>query len=464
MMKGIKGEKSSFRDNSGFVYKQAGIVYRQVNDVYRENYDYLLSSGLYNELIQNRLLIPHEEVQVSVEGNCYKTLKPSQLPFVSYPYSWSFSMLKDAALLTLEVQKKALEYGMILKDASVYNIQFMDGKPIFIDTLSFEKFDGMGQWRAYGQFCRHFLAPLALMDYVDISLNQLLITNLDGIPLELATRLMPIKAKFNLGLYIHLFLHSKSQQKFQKNVQTIREQEVLKKGQKESVLRIINHLDSTINSLSWTPKDTVWDAYYDKWVEEKYLKQKFEAVTNLLTEIGQAKVLLDLGANDGTFSMLSSKYYEQILSFDIDPACVEQNYNLLKKENKLGVLPLVIDFTNPAPAIGWNNEERQSVLSHIGKVDSILALAVIHHLCIGKNIPLTFLAEFFSQHCENLIIEFVPKSDEKVRMLLQHREDIFDLYTLDSFVSFFSDYFDIVKQTVLVPTERVLFLMKVKNV
>ncbi len=172
--------KSSFRDPSGFLYWKNGELYRQINTVYSEHYEHLMVSGLYDRLAQDKLLIPHEEIERG-NNSAYRILKPETVPFISYPYEWCFSELKDAALATLKIQRIALEYGMSLKDASAYNIQFHNGKPVLIDTLSFEKYREGEPWVAYRQFCQHFLAPLALMSFKDIRLNQLLKIYIDGI-------------------------------------------------------------------------------------------------------------------------------------------------------------------------------------------------------------------------------------------------------------------------------------------
>ena len=444
------------------MYKKNNVFYRQINQSFRGHYEYLISSGLYDELVETNQLIPHNEIfddYLTQDG--YKIILPSQLSFTNFSYCWSFSMLKDAALLTLNIQKTALKYGMTLKDANSFNIQFIGNVPIFIDSLSFEKYEESSSWNAYGQFCRHFLAPLSLMCYTDISLNSLLISNLDGIPIDLATKILPFRSKFNIGLYVHLFLHNKSLKHFQNSTYRTTERST-KKGNKNDIIKIVDHLISTIQGLTWKAENTTWDGYYDKWVEEEYLTTKKNKVQILLDKIISKNTLLDLGANDGTFSLLASKSFKSVLSFDIDPACVEQNY-LLSKRNKIqNLLPLIVDFTSPTPAIGWNNQERSSILDCIGKVDAVMALAVIHHLCIGKNIPLFHLATFFAKHCEVLIIEFVPKSDEKVKMLLQSREDIFDTYSLESFIEIFSNYFNILQKITLLPTDRVLFLMSKK--
>ncbi|MFB3123196.1 MAG: SAM-dependent methyltransferase, partial [Candidatus Binatia bacterium] len=165
---------SSFRDPSGYLFVKDGVLYRRIHRSYKDNYEHLMQSGLYRILTERQLLIPHEEVgkpDYTTDG-IYLDIKPKPIPFVSYPYEWSFSQLKQAALLTLEVQKESLLRGMTLKDASAYNVQFYEGKPIFIDTLSFEQHEEGKPWVGYKQFCEHFLAPLALTSYRDIRLNH----------------------------------------------------------------------------------------------------------------------------------------------------------------------------------------------------------------------------------------------------------------------------------------------------
>jgi len=181
---------ASFRDPSGFLFSRQGVLYRQVNQIYAEHCDRLMSSDLYARLIKAGLLIPHEEVNVEPEepSLAYKVIKPEPVRFISYPYEWSFSQLKDAALATLAIQMRALESGMVLKDASAYNIQFHHGKPMLIDTLSFEIYHEGDPWVAYRQFCQHFLAPLSLMANKDVRLGQLMRIYIDGIPLDLASR------------------------------------------------------------------------------------------------------------------------------------------------------------------------------------------------------------------------------------------------------------------------------------
>lgn len=452
--------ESSFRDPNGFIFTQNGVVYRQINHSYQADYTCLMASGLYAYLTEKRWLLAHETVEFDeillpfsdVSNPVYKTICPEQMSFISYPSSWSFGMLKDAALLTLKIQKAALKHGMILKDASAYNVQFRGSQPVFIDTLSFEKYHEGMSWAAYGQFCRHFLAPLALMKYTDISLNSLFITQLDGVSLPLAAKLLPFKTRLSLNLYLHIHLHANTQIKFQdKKVNTKASLSLQKLN------NLIQSLEDTIKSLDWKPQNTEWFDYYDKSVSDAYYEHKSALIDAFLATI-KPHTLLDLGANDGTFSKIAAKYAHEILSFDIDPACVELNYQRLKKEKNRQITPLIVNILNPEPSIGWNNTERPRLFERTN-CDTIMALALIHHLCISNNTPLSKIAEFFSLYCQNLIIEFVPKSDEKVQILLQNRPDIFNDYTLEGFKTAFSTYFAIQKMIEIEPTHRVLFLM-----
>ncbi len=184
------------------MYREKGILFRQVNNIYKKHYDHLMESGLYNSLIQTEMIVPHKEIQTSVkkQKQGYKIIQPEEVPFISYPYEWSFNALKDAALTTLRIQKRALEYDMTLKDASAYNMQIFQGRMRLIDTLSFEIYTEGKPWIAYRQFCQHFLAPLSLMAFKDIRLNQLLRIYIDGIPLDLASKLLPISARLKFWI------------------------------------------------------------------------------------------------------------------------------------------------------------------------------------------------------------------------------------------------------------------------
>lgn len=452
-------EESSFRDPSGFLFFRDGILYRQVNQSYKENFNLLKKTGLLRKLIQEGLLIPHREVDLifAKTKDAFKIIQPEIIPFISYPYEWGFSQLKDAALATLKIQKIALGHGMVLKDASAYNIQFWNGKPVLIDTLSFEKLQEK-PWVAYRQFCQHFLAPLALMNYTDIRLNQLLRIYIDGIPLDLASKLLPQKTKLNIPLLLNIHLHAKSQTYFSDKPQSSRIESQAKLG-KNRLASIINGLESAINGLEWQPKGTEWGNYYQGTNYSRSAFQQKKLLVKKFIALAKPKTVWDLGGNTGEFSRIASDKRIPTVSFDIDPAAVEKNYRLVKEQGERYLLPLVLDLTNPSPAIGWENRERQS-LPERGPVDTVFALALIHHLAISNNLPMEMIAKFFQRVCKFLIIEFVPKEDSQVRRLLSTREDIFDHYTQDNFEKEFSRFFTILKKKSIEGSKRVLYLMK----
>ncbi len=450
---------ASFRDPSGFLFSRNGILYRQINRVYAEDYARLMDSGLYEKLAKASLLIPHIETdQAPAEsGAAFKIIQPERAPFISYPYEWSFSQLKDAALATLSIHKRALKLGMALKDASAYNIQFVRGKAMLIDTLSFEIYKEGEPWTAYKQFCQHFLAPLALMTYRDVRLSQLLRVYIDGVPLDLASELLPFKTKLNFGLLTHIHIHSGSQKRYSDKVIEPR------KGMmsQQAMIGLIESLESTIKKLTWKPAGTEWGDYYDN---TNYSDNAFEHKKQLVRAWAEEKkpsLVWDLGGNTGVFSREAAASGAFTVSFDIDPAAVEQNYRTLKKNKEPNILPLVLDLTNPSPAIGWDHSERDS-FGQRGPADMALALAVIHHLAVSNNVPLPQLAQFFAARTKWMVIEFVPKSDSQVKRLLSSRRDIFPTYTREGFEAAFSRQFIIHKAEPVRDSERVLYLMEAR--
>jgi hypothetical protein len=450
--------RSSFRDPSGFLFWRNGALYRQINTCYQETYGLLKASALYDTLVKSGKLIPHEEVAIEPElpERAYTIIQPALIPFISYPYEWSFSQLKDAALLTLNIQETALSHGMSLKDGSAYNVQFYQGKPIFLDTLSFEPYQEGLPWVAYRQFCQHFLGPLALMAYTDIRLQQLLRVHIDGIPLDLASKLLPFSTKFRFSLLLHLHLHAASQRRFagKSNKITAR-----KNVNRRAMLGLIDSLKSAIRSLTWQPRGTEWADYYQDTNYSPTALQHKEEIVRTFLETLSPESAWDLGANVGKFSRIASDLQIPTIAFDVDPAAVERLYLETRKTSDSYLQPLLLDLANPSPSIGWQNQERLS-LQERASADTVLALALIHHLAISNNVPLDALAEFFSTLCRHLIIEFVPKTDSQVQRLLVTREDIFETYTQSEFERSFALYFTIEQSVMIQETDRKLYLMK----
>lgn len=454
-------EKASFRDPGGFLFERDGVLYRQVNLSCRAEYDQLMNSGLYAELISAGLLIPHEESgALPLDPDlCYKVIRPERVDFISYPYEWCFDQLKDAALTTLEIQTRAMKHGMSLKDSSAYNIQFHRGRPILIDTLSFETADMTRPWVAYRQFCQHFLAPLALMRHSDIRLGQLLRIHIDGLPLDLASRLLPTRTRFSFSLLSHLHLHARSQQKHADSAGTGNARLLERRISPLGFKGLINSLVRTTRALQSPGAKTEWGDYYTDTNYSLQASDEKAAIIGRWLDQTVPQKLWDLGANTGRYTRLASDRGIPSLAFDIDPNAVGHNYRQMKRKQEQNILPLLLDLTNPSPALGWANSER-SDLQGRGSADMLMALALVHHLAISNNVPLPMIADYFSTLCRKLIIEFVPKEDSQVRRLLASRKDIFVDYHQQGFEKAFGEQFLLLEKRKVADSLRTLYLFE----
>jgi hypothetical protein len=451
---------SSFRDPDSQVFDLDGNIYRKINHSGYDDYKLLMSSGLYDQLQSSGYIVPHSEVsnEFGVDSLSAAIIKPEKIAFISYPYEWCFSQLKDAALLTLEVTKLALGYNMILKDATAYNIQFHKGKPVLIDTGSFEQYQEGSAWVAYHQFCKHFLSPLALMAKKDVRLGLLSRQFIDGLPLDLTSTLLPKSTKFSLSLYIHIHAHAKFQNKYSDSNKKITPRKISKIG----LLGLLDNLTTLINKLKLPVIKTEWGDYYQQTnYSDVAIQHKAEMVHQSVKKV-DAQLIWDLGSNNGYFSQIASSNGASVISFDIDPIAVEKNYLKIKQDNCANILPLLQDLNNPSSAIGWAQAERYG-LKERSKADLVMALALIHHLAISNNVPLNQIAEYFSSLAKYLLIEFVPKEDIQVKRLLNGRQDIFSQYHLEGFKLAFSSYYEILEETPIHETQRILFLMKRKQ-
>ncbi|MFA0080651.1 hypothetical protein AB4383_01335 [Vibrio breoganii] len=466
-MSNIERNNASFRDNSGFVLSKNGQVYRQINKVFQDEFESYVTSGLHQALIKHGLVVDYKEVDVELDFVSsevkYKVIKPTQIAHISYPYEWCFSQLKDAALLTLEVQLLALEFGFTLKDANSYNVQFHKGRPIFIDTLSFLRYK-QGSWVAYRQFCQHFLAPLLLKSKCDYRLGRLAELYIDGIPLDLASKLLPLSSWFNINVLSHIHLHSKVQSYYAGKSQIGNSK--LKKANdtisKSKLKSIIQSLKSTIIKTEWRNTSTEWGEYYENNnYSESAMNEKYNFIDEYLrSQETPIESVADIGANNGYFSRLASLYSDRVVSFDIDELAVEKNYKKIKADKETSITPIVLDLLNPTSAIGWANKERNSFIERSG-FEVVFALAIIHHLAIGNNLPFNEIIKLF--HCitlHTLVIEFVPKEDSQIKKMLKTREDIFDNYNEKEFENSFSDKFEIIKKQKISHSTRTLYFLE----
>ncbi len=460
----VQPEPSSFRDPAGFMYRRDGILLRQVDRSFGERWDRVVADGLLDRLQAAGRLIPHEPVALELAADAdraHAVIRPLEVEFVSYPYEWSFGMLRDAALLTLDIQAEAVAAGFTLRDASAYNVLYQNGRPILVDTLSLAPAEPGAPWPAYRQFCEHFLAPLALMARRDVRLGGLLRSHLDGIPLDLAAGLLPGRTRLNPGLSAHLHLHARAQRTHASGGETaaaeVRRASVGKLGGEA----LLDSLRRTVEALDWTPAGTEWADYEARDATDDAARTaaagKDVLVRTMLADAG-GSVVWDFGANVGRHSAIAADLRRRVVAWDADPAAVERHFRTIRERRATAVLPLLTDLANPSGSMGWALAERRSLVDR-ADADVLLALALVHHLAIGRNVPLGRLADFLATLAPDLVIEWVGRDDPMVRRLLATREDVFRDYHLDEFRAAFERRYAIVDERPIPGTGRILLRM-----
>lgn len=452
-------QPSSYRDPGGYLFTVDHTLYRGVTAQYEEEYAAVRRSGLIEQLVADGALVGHEEVAPppGTPPDVRIVLQPRLIPFVSYPYEWCFSALKDAALLTLRIARAALARNFILKDGSAFNVLLDGPRPVFIDTLSFTRYQPGVPWLGYRQFCEQFVAPLALAAAVDVRLVQLLRVHLDGIPLQLATRLLPRRTLFRLGLLLHLHVHGRSQRRHERGGER-------PTGQlsKTGLDRLLGNLEETVAGLRWEPPTSTWTTYYDSTnYSDAAFTAKLRAVERFLDDAGGSSVW-DLGANTGAFSQPAVARGRLAVAMDDDPSAVEVAYRQAQAHDWRTFVPLVLDVRNPSPGLGWAERERASLLMR-GPADAVLALALVHHLAISGNLPLAHIAAWLAAAGRHVLLEFVPKSDSRVQHLLRSRTDIFSNYTEEGLVAALAPFFTTRWRQTLPGSSRVLYALTRKT-
>lgn len=452
----------SYKDPAGFVFSANEGIYRQVNQEYKEQYELIKSSGLFEKLWEKNWLVKHEEVDdiIADERVHYKTLKADKIPFITYPYEWSFLMFQKAAVFTLELQEFCVANGFTLKDATPFNVQFIGTEPIWIDTLSIEKMDISKPWIAYQQFLQTQLYPLLVHESNPSLKFDVLIQNLNGIKADVVSNLLPRKKKFSLSYWMYVYLtktvgtNSNSNSSSKRNIAFTEQKH----------LSILSHLKSYVKSLKAPSLKVSWKNYYQDHIEtQAYTTEKVRLLNEYISEGNLNEFGLDLGANTGKYSdILHDKNY-YVLSSDFDINCIDEYFTQTRQRNRNNIQQFLFDIAHPTPSVGFGNEERESISERLkGKVKITLALALIHHLRVTYNLPLSKVAKYLSSITEELIIEFVPQGDSKFIALTAHREDRFDDYTEEGFEKDFGVYFNLKKKDVIAPSQRILYLFQRK--
>lgn len=434
----IERDPASYRDPSGFVYRRDGILLRQINASYQADWDAFESTGLSQRLRRERMLVDHEPMDPGLaadpKASPIAVIGPEPIEFLSYPYEWSFSGLKDAALLTLEAQTTAIEHGMVLKDATAYNVQFIGAKPILIDSLSFERYTEGEPWIAYRQFCEHFLGPLAVMAHRGPELGLMLASLPDGMPLTMASRLLPGRTRLNVGLLSHLRAHAAASRRASANEHARGPQAPRRQAPRMSRLQmraLIDSLRRTVEGLRWEP-DTRWSDYASTTSYTPEAAQAKRAVVAAALDRARPEVTWDIGANTGDFSELAGARGRRVVAIDVDAGATELHYRRVSKAGSTTITPIIGDLRMPSPAIGWDLVERRSLFDR-ADADVVLALALVHHLAIGANVPLDRITSVLARLARTVIVEFVEKTDPQVVEMLANRRDVFPHYDRTGF-------------------------------
>ena len=451
----------SYRDPKGRVIIRDDTVYRTITTAGIGDYEAVKKTGFYDELVESGMLVPYEEVDVEIDSGdqaeVRKVLKHPKLDFISYPYEWSFSTLKTAALFHLKIQIKALKRGIVTSDATAYNIQFNGPIPIFIDHLSFRPYKEGEYWIGHHQFCEQFMTPLLLHAYSGISYHTWYRGALEGISISDSYRLLPWKAYASPTVLTHIilpaYLENKNRSRSNKAVLTEIEKRKLPKSSFMGMLKALHAFISKLRPRKNTR--TIWHDYehhniYD--VSEAGLKRDF--ISEFIKQY-KPEILWDIGCNTGEYAQIALEAgANKVIGFEYDQGALELSFKRAKNNN-LHFLPIYMDLANPTPSQGWNQNERQG-LNQRRNADALIALAIIHHLCIARNIPLDTAVSWLISLAPVGVIEFVPKSDLMVQELLALREDIFDRYTEELFLSSVSRQAKIVRILEVTISRRIL--------
>ena len=455
-------EAGSFRDPGGSVFLLDGKVYRAIHRRSWEDWIALSSSPLYKQLQEEGLLISTQPVSVdsrlpreAVEAS-EAIVEHERVPFVSYPYEWSFTMLKDAALLHLDLVERALAYDLILKDASAFNVQFIGGRPVFIDVLSFARLSPGEPWIGYNQFCKMFLYPLMLQAYKGVPFQTWLRSELEGFDPIIFSRLLGWRDLLRRGVFTDVYLQAVLQDRMEATRTSVRRQ-VEKAGlPKKAIVRNVRRLRRLVGMLRPQDRGSPWIRYTENnSYTEAATSQKEQFVRQIIAR-GRHRLVWDLGCNIGNFSRLTSEHADYVVALDSDDSSIEHFYNAIKKDGPENILPLVMNLANLSPDQGWAGHERRSLLVR-GKPDLVICLALIHHMTIRANVPAGHFFAWLAGLEASLIIEFVSKADPMVRQLLINKKDTYDDYSQSAFERSLKRFFRIGERVALDGGTRFLY-------
>jgi len=458
----------SFRDRIGRVFEEDGEIYRAVTAKGLREWDYASSLSFVQSAMQAGSI-----VQTNVESSAQMLeslssawagmLHHERIPIVTYAYEWSFSMLRDAALLQLKLMQQALAEDAIFKDATPFNIQFRGTQPIFIDTPSIVQLQPGGLWDGYRQFCQMFLYPLMLQAYRGVDFQPFLRGRLDGISPQQFNALISFRDLFRKGVLAHVFLHSKMRRSQEPTSKERIDDSLRESGfQKELIQNNVSGLTKLIQKLNWAPKASTWSDYD---AESDPVRLDAAAKESFVSEVvasSQWQQTWDIGCNLGRYSRIAAKHSDLVVALDSDHLTIDRLYKALQQEGLKNITPLVYDPADPSPNLGWRCLERVRFADR-GQPDLILFLAVIHHLVFSGNLLLHDLIDWLAEQNSAVVIEFVDRTDPQVKSLLANREDVFVDYSREAFEACMKRRFDICRTLQLPSGTRTLMFVKPRN-
>lgn len=458
-------ESGSFRDRTSRVFYHNGAVYRALTQAALQDWEALSSTQFFQRLSAAGKVIASERTEgvfpPTREHQWAAVLKHQLVPFISYPYEWSFSMLKDAALLQLELLLAALDEGMTLKDATPFNFQWRGTRPVFIDTPSFERLTPGEPWAGYRQFCQLFLYPLFLQAYKDIPFQPWLRGALDGIDPADCNRLMSLRDRFRPGVLTHVYLQAKAQAKYAATDRDIKK-ELHTAGFHATLIKAnAQRLQKLVQKLAWKRTASAWSAYteHNSYADDD--KRRKEEFVRSVVQSRPWNLVWDFGCNTGVFSRIAAENARVVVAMDADQLVIERFYQSLKAQEQTIILPLVNNLADPSPNLGWRGLERKTLLER-GKPDLTLCLALIHHMVITANVPLPEFIGWLASVTQELVIEFVTRDDPMVRTLLRNKRDLYTDYNTAYFEQCLSEAFAILRQDTLAAGARKLYYARAK--
>jgi len=455
-------EKGSFRDRDSRVFYRPDGVYRCLSDRGLQEWERLSQTKFFSSAEERGAIVSTERVDLdefldpTIAGEWAAVLRHERIPFVSYPYEWSFGMLRDAALLQLELLAAALKEDMILKDATPYNVQWKGGRATFIDVPSFVVLQPGGVWVGYRQFCELFLYPLFLQAYKNVPFHAWLRGSIDGITPEQCRGLMSKRDVLRPGVFPHVVLQAMFQSGYSTTKKDVQKEMRAAGFQKELIEINVRKLTKLVRGLKWKAARSEWSDYAgDNTYDEANRKRK-EAFVHSAAEDGTRRLVWDLGCNTGDYSRIAAESADYVVSMDGDHLAIERLYQALSSEGNESILPLVMNLADASPNLGWRGAERKA-LPQRGKPDLVLCLALIHHIVISANIPLREFVDWIASLEADLVIEFVNKQDPMVETLLRNKEDKYTDYDAAVLEESLAKSFDVQRTETLEGQTRTLY-------